>query len=186
MGVSCAPARVGTPPAKAAPLGPGTPASPVAAAKPKPALTAGVSQGPVPESTPPVKPVPAVQPKPPKPSPPPQAREAETPPPQVSIAQFVSKGRFVGASAGEQIFQSHSADPGVQPALFEDAIILNRVRGALKATSPEFAVTAAQARVSGGVISLSLPPGTGARQAAAAVDAALAVEGVRAVRTLVP
>lgn len=153
---------------------------------PKPAKIPGVSS---PSTTPaPTRQIPdAPNPQSQKPAnaAPPQSlprTDASPPAKAAEISQYVTKGIPTEESPSVILFRSKSADPSSTPALFEDAIILNRVRTALKAASPDFSHIAGAARVGSGIITLELPPEWPARQAAAAIDTVLGTEGVQGVK----
>jgi hypothetical protein len=113
-----------------------------------------------------------------RPTPKPVSRPVEKTP-TVSIPQLVTAGKLESASAQSLVFVSNQPMPAEDQGLFEDAIILNRVRAGLKAASlPEFA---GAARMASGALTLEVPETSQEGSVADAVNTALKAEGVRKV-----
>ncbi|MEX1117433.1 MAG: hypothetical protein WEB60_01435 [Terrimicrobiaceae bacterium] len=109
-----------------------------------------------------------------------EAVAPESPTNNSPIASLVTAGRLESATSGQLIFASNSAAPAEDQGLFEDAILLSRVRAGLKAVAePDLASTA---KVSSGTVTLDVPAGFEPKTIAAAVDTALSTSGVRKVQ----
>ncbi|MCX7868687.1 MAG: hypothetical protein N2322_01935 [Terrimicrobiaceae bacterium] len=99
------------------------------------------------------------------------------------MASLVRQGTLESAEGGRLSFKPAGREvPDTTGSLFEDAITLNAVRAALLKSSPAApAAAAGEVRVREGVVFLSLPEDAAPEASAGAVDAALAVNGVRRV-----
>jgi len=151
----------------------------------------------------PVKPRPASKPRPkPQPKPQPSASTKESGQPQAAlgstptqsspasespallspITTFVTAGQLESAEPGQLVFAGNNASAQEDQGLFEDAILLSRVRAGLAAVAePNLASTA---RVSSGTVTLDVPPNFEAKSIGAAVDTALNTTGVRKVQVI--
>ncbi len=95
------------------------------------------------------------------------------------MAQLVNSGHLESSSKTSLVFLANKPVQQESPGLYEDAIILSRVRAALKASS--LAGLADDAKVSSGNVTLSALENTQAGTLAAAVDSALVTSGVQKV-----
>ncbi len=126
---------------------------------------------------PPVQPAPQVATETPAVSAPitPQASPTTTP-----IATFVTAGQLESVTSGQIIFASNNTAAPEDQGLFEDAILLSRVRAGLAAVAePELASTA---KVSSGTVTLDVPASSEPQAVASVVDTALNTNGVRKVQ----
>lgn len=120
------------------------------------------------------KPAARTSPQPPAtPSPVPQK------PSPTTLDAYVTRGRPESGTT-PLTFVPEDAPSPVSPSLFEDAIILSRLRAALKAAGASNTASES-ARVQAGDIYLSSLPAEDLRASAGIVDAALGVPGVRRV-----
>ena len=108
----------------------------------------------------------------------------KTPATSAPIATFVTAGQLESASTEQLVFAGNNAAVQEDQGLFEDAILLSRVRASLKAAAePDLASTA---KVSSGTVTLDVPANYEPKTIAAAVDTALNTSGVRKVQVNVP
>lgn len=125
-----------------------------------------VTAQPAAEATPPGRPTPSPQP---------ESRE---------LGSLVTEGSVESRENGQWVFVSNKAPAENDPALFEEAIALNRVRAGLKAVGlPDFAQNA---KITGGTISMEVPAGSSQESLATAVNTALKADGIQKVRVTVP
>lgn len=104
----------------------------------------------------------------------------EVPATTTPIATFVTAGQLESATSGQLVFASNNAVAQEDQGLFEDAILLSRVRAGLAAVAePNLASTA---KVSSGTVTLDVPASSEPKAVAAAVDTALNTNGVRKVQ----
>jgi hypothetical protein len=110
---------------------------------------------------------------------------AEQPAVLSPIATFVTAGQLESADAGQLVFVGKNATAQEDQGLFEDAILLSRVRAGLAAVAePALASTA---KVSSGTVTLDVPANFEPQAIGAAVDTALNTTGVRKVQvTMTP
>lgn len=114
-------------------------------------------------------------PRPPAPQPAAEPTRAE------KIIRLVRNGGLVQADRNTLVFSRFHIPPPVSVGLFEDGIILGRLRRQLKQIPGLPASVADSARVTGTRAHLTLPETLSCEAAAAAVDAALATAGTSAV-----
>lgn len=145
----------------------------------------------VPTPTPSPTPAPTPAPKPAKPRVPPTAKAPAAPAPvptpeprresadpAAQIARLVQTGNLAGVESGRLIFAKPQSRKDPEPGLFEDAIILSRLRGNLRAlpASEQQLITAVTVRRACACLRLS--PATSPSAAARIIDAALKTPGV--------
>jgi hypothetical protein len=100
-------------------------------------------------------------------------------PAKKTLDSYVTRGRLEGG-ATPLAFVPKEVQQADSPGLFEDAIILSRLRAALKASGAP-ALATESVRVQAGDIYLNFLPEDNVRASAGYVDAALAIPGVRRV-----
>lgn len=151
----------------------------------------------------PVKPRPASKPRPkPQPKPPASASsEVNVPPPAAAgspqtqppsasdgpspllpIATFVTAGQLESAASGQLVFAGNNASAQEDQGLFEDAILLSRVRAGLAVVAESN--LASTAKVSSGTVILDVPSNFEPKTIGAAIDTALNTSGVRKVQVI--
>lgn len=164
-----------------------TPARPKATPKaqptPRPApastnqTTAPDSETPAPAATG----TPAASAPPQTPAPTPSPEPARDP-----LGQLVQRGTLQSASANQAEYTSNEPPGTGSPGLYEDAIVLSRLRAELKASMPGENSFADSAKVQAGVVTLQAPVGSKQEASASAVDTALSLPGVKKVIILLP
>ncbi len=96
------------------------------------------------------------------------------------LATLVTAGQLESSSSTQLVFAGNNALAQEDQGLFEDAILLSRVRAGLAAVAePNLASTA---KVSSGTVTLDVPANFEPKTIAAAVDTALNTTGVRKVQ----
>ncbi len=96
------------------------------------------------------------------------------------IASFVTAGQLESASPGVLVFAGNNAMAQEDQGLFEDAILLSRVRASLKAVAEDD--LASTAKVSSGTVTLDAPAHFEPQTMASAINTALNTSGVRKVQ----
>lgn len=112
---------------------------------------------------------------------PPAPQPAAEPTRAEKIIRLVRNGGLVQADRNTLVFSRFRTPPPVSAGLYEDGIILGRLRRQLKQIPGLPASVASSARVTGTRAHLNLPETLSCEAAAAAVDAALVTEGTSAV-----
>lgn len=146
---------------------------------------------PTPAPSPTPTPTPAPPPKPAKPRVPPTAKApaapapASTPEPRresadpaAQISRLVQNGNLTGVESGRLIFAKPQSRKDPEPGLFEDAIILSRLRGNLRTLPANDEQFIAAVTVRRACACLRLSPAASPPAAARIIDAALRTPGV--------
>jgi hypothetical protein len=135
-------------------------------------------------------PAPSAPPPPPRQTSP--APESLTPPRPRSghSAEVAGKldSAFVVESIGQDflLVSKKTSAPARTPSLFEQSILLGKIRGTLTSASPRSAQLAQSASLKNGLATISIPSSTPAGTAAVAIAKILALDGVTSVRANFP
>lgn len=168
---------------------PQAPVAPVAVIPP--ALSIPEKSKPKPQPTPKPKPRPRSTPAAtPVPTPTPQASPRPTPVSPIaseseraqSLSPLVQNGRFLRSEESALIFAKTQVSNTAPSGLFEDAIILGRLRSRLNQIPGLPAGISESATVKDATADLTAPEGLSDATSAAVIDAALETEGVALVR----